>query len=169
MKYIVALLLLIFLLLSIGCNVQKKVEKYNAAVDKGVADYINKNPCVNDTVTLTKSDTVTNTETKTDTVYEHSKDTVTVRLKTTNTITKRIRDTVTNTVTDNQKINFLQTQLNAATNENKAITANLAKETIESADWKQSARNRLYLLIAVVTGFGIWTFRKPLLKLITFV
>lgn len=166
MKYILALLLIIFLLLSMSCNVQKKVAKYNEEVKRGIASYIDQHPCVNDTVIKTKSDTITNTEFQTDTSYITVKDTVTRNINVTKTVIKTIKDTVTNIITDNQQINFLKAQLNSATSENKAITANLNKATIESKDWKHSARNRLYLLIGVVAAFGIWTFRKPLLALI---
>lgn len=166
MKYILALLLIIFLLLSMSCNVQKKVAKYNEDVKRGIASYIDQHPCVNDTVIKTKSDTITNTEFQTDTSYITVKDTVTRNINVTKTVIKTIKDTVTNIITDNQLVNFWKDSANGSNRSNQLLQAKINEQTIETKDWKHSARNRLYLLIAVTTAFGIWTFRKPLLKLI---
>jgi hypothetical protein len=162
MKYISLLILLTL----ISCNASKKVAKYNEDVKRGIASYIDQHPCVNDTVTKTKSDTIINTEFQIDTSYITIKDTVTRNINVTKTVIKTIKDTVTKIITDNQLVNFWRDSANAANRSNQLLQAKINEQTIQTKDAKHSANLRLYWLIGLVVAFGIWTFRKPLLKLI---
>lgn len=158
--------LLLLLILLAACSPAKKAQKYNEDVKRGIASYIDQHPCVNDTVTQTKSDTVTQTEIVADTAYIQVNDTVTQVVTQTKTVTRIIKDTITKVVTDNQLVNYWKDSANGAVRSNIALQSDLSKKSIELSDAKNKAALRLYFLIGAIACFSIWIFRKQIFKLI---
>lgn len=155
---------ILILVAFVSCNPAKKMARYNEDVKRGIAAYVENNPCVNDTITETKSDTITAIEFFIDTVHEKINDTIFSTITQTKTVVKTIRDTFTRVVTDSRLVNFYKDSLNAVNRTKEAQGEKLAATTIESNGWKNKARNRLYLLIGVTVAATVWTFRKTILK-----
>ena len=149
-----------------SCSASKKVAKYNEDIKRGIAAYVEDHPCINDTLTISKTDTITETQLQTDTAYQTLNDTVTLTVTKTKKITTILRDTITKTVTDQRLVNYWKDSASNANRTSQALQATNSETKITANDWKHKARLRLYLLIAVAAGSVAWTFRKQLIALV---
>jgi len=104
-------------LLIASCNPVKQVLKDPAKIDKVGREWEKRNPCNNDTITISKTDTVITLDTLynilTDTVVVDGKPTLVIK-KVPELVTKfiRVRDTVTNYVVDNRRLNIALDSVN---------------------------------------------------------
>ena len=161
-----AALIAVLVILLCGCSASKKAERYNESVKRGISDYVQDHPCVNDTVTTTKTDTITETQFQTDTAIKVLNDTVTLTVTKKEKTTIILHDTATVIVKDLQLVNFWRDSASAANRTAQNLQAKNCDSMVVANDWKHKARLRLYLLIAVATASVAWTFRKYIVALV---
>jgi hypothetical protein len=161
-----AALIAVLIILLCSCSASKKAERYNESVKRGISGYVQDHPCVNDTITTTKTDTITETQLQVDTAFKVLNDTVTLTITKKEKTTIILHDTVTATVTDNKIINFWRDSASAANRTAQNLQTKNSDVTVVANDWKHKARLRLYFLIAVATASVAWTFRKYLIALV---
>ena len=158
----------IVLSLNIGCNVQKKIEAAKKeAVRADRAEY----PCANDTIfrlipgeQLVLIDTV-----KTvwhDSLFNWTYDTTVV------TRTIRKVDTIKAFIRDDYKINSLKDSINVHKQAESHLQGQIYQEKLNTIEALKTAKNRLYILIAICSliavSFGVGTYFKIINPLSSF-
>ena len=152
--------LILVITLGTGCNVQKRIEaakKEAVRIDRLIS------PCANDTIfrlvpgeSLVLIDTV-----KTiwhDSIYNWTYDTTVV--------TKTIRkvDTIKAFIRDDYKINSLKDTINVHKQTEANLQGQIIQEKLNTIEANKTAKNRLYILIAlcslIAVSFGVGVYFK---------
>jgi hypothetical protein len=166
-----AVLIIAVLVMSLlfSCNPVKRVllndEYYKIVTDK----FVSEGGCVNDTVfnsdTTVLFDTLYSLDFKTDT-FNIFNEKVVVQTKY-KTIEKKviIRDTAV--VTDHTRIKLLNDKLVESHKETVRLTQQIKDEQLNYKEQRQRANKWRFYFWALIIAAGIYTFRKPILQLIT--
>jgi len=141
-----------------GCNSVKRVLKDDAKLEKVGREWEKKNPCNNDTITVSNSDTTI----LLDTLYNIYYDTVFVDGKTTTIVkqvpqivtkTIKIRDTVNNYVVDNRRLNIALDSI-AHYKKKLSFTERLLAEQFKKTEEEKSRGDKwltYFILLSIVT------------------
>ena len=150
MKYLIIAICLI------GCNSVKQVLKDPAKVDIVGREWEKKNPCNNDTITVSNSDTTI----LLDTLYNIYTDTVIVEGATTTIIkqvpkivtkTIKIRDTVNNYVVDNRRLNIALDSVNYYKGLSQQFKAKYEQQITETKEQRARGNKwRFYFILLCV-------------------
>lgn len=151
-----------------SCNPVKRVLKDPFKTQQVFDEGVKLGWCVNDSVYISDTtvilDTLNVIETVSDTVQIG--DSIWIDRVEYRTITKTVTIRDTTVVTDNSRINLLQKQLIKKNGEYVQKLHELEQSQAETKEARQE-RNKWRLWFFLLLGaFGVWIFRKPILKLI---
>lgn len=152
-----------------SCNPVKRVLKDPFKTQQVFDEGVKLGWCVNDSVYISDTtiilDTLNVIETVSDTVQIG--DSVWIDRVEYRTITKTVTIRDTTVITDNSRINLLQKQLIKQDGEIIQLD-NKVKEAKAETKKSRQERNKWRLWFFLLLGaFGVWIFRKPILKLIS--
>jgi hypothetical protein len=155
-----------------SCNSVKQVLKDPAKVDIVGREWEKKNPCNNDTITVTNSDTTI----LLDTLYNIYTDTVIVEGKTTTIIkqvpkivtkTVKIRDTVNNYVVDNRRLYIALDSMNQYKGLTQQFKAKFEQQITETKEQRAKATKFKFMFWGLIAlGIAIKIFQSQIFKLI---
>lgn len=139
-----------------SCNSVKQVLKDPAKVDKVGREWEKRNPCNNDTLTISKTDTIITLDTLynilTDTVIVDGKTTVIIK-RVPELVTKiiKIRDTVNNYVVDNRRLYIALDSVNWYKGLSQQFKAKFEQQITETKAERKRG-NKWFLFFLILCG-----------------